>query len=226
MPCVKNAGQYQYDPSEVAKWLIETGKAVKPEEKKPDSDGPVFTKIREVANFFGVHSRSVKSWLEDPSFPGKSGKPGADDDAKGHFPAVAIAIWLRKSGKKAKVNIPASLVLPESTPTATTPTPRDRLVDVKTEQAMLELKRMQGRMIDAEEALAFYRRTNSYAVTVLKSLPSRIITSLPASVDERARNAIYEVALKVVNECRRMIAELVEGDQDAAKGPSEEREPE
>lgn len=221
LPFEKVKGVFQYDPVCVASWLLETGKATREgQSPKTDDVGPVMTKIRECAVFFGVHERTVKGWLQDPSFPGRAGKRGDPNTAKGHFPAKSIAIWLQQSGKRSKVQIPVSLQLPDATTQPVQPTARDRLVDVKTEQAMLELKRMQGKMVDAEEALAFYRRTNAYAVTVLKSLPSQLQSALPANVDERTRAAIYQVALKVVNQARKMLAELIEGDADR---PNHER---
>lgn len=216
MPGEKRRGVFQYDPLLVRAWLLETGKAVQQlaaaePPPVPDPQGPVHTKIRECAVYFGVHERTVKGWLTDPTFPGRSGKAGDSNTIKGYFPARAIAEWLTKSGKRAKVQIPAEL---DVAPVAVQPTSRDRLVDVKTEQAIIELKRMQGKMLDAEEALAFYRRTNAYAATVFKTFPSQLQAELPASIDDRTRAVIFRVAQKVVNSSRRMLAELIEGDKD------------
>ncbi len=72
LPFEKVKGVFQYDPVCVASWLLETGKATR-EGQSPQSDdaGPVLTKIRECAVFFGVHERTVKGWLQDPSFLGE-----------------------------------------------------------------------------------------------------------------------------------------------------------
>lgn len=221
MPATRDRGFWDYDGKAVRQWLLETGKAVEVSERRApepqaieDPGGPVHTKIRECAVYFGVHERTVKSWLTDPSFPGRSGKAGDHSLSKGHFPAKAIALWLIKSGKHDRVRIPDE-VNAMGAAVQPVPTSRDRLVDVKTEQALIELKRMQGKMIDAEEAIAFYRRTNAYAATMMKTLPAQVLAELPTTVDERSREAIFKATQKVVKQVMRMLAELIEGDKDS-----------
>lgn len=218
LPYEAEKGKFLYDADTLAGWLLATGKAKRQGEEAPlpPPEAPVFTKIREVAQFFNVNSRTVKVWLEDPSFPGRPGTFREGVHARGNFPTRAIADWLQQPGRKLKVQIPESLRRPEVH--AVTPTSRDQLVEVKTEQAKLELRKMQGKMVDAEEAQAFFTRVNSYTVTVLSTLAPRLIASLPSGVDERMRRAIFETANKVVDESREMIAELIEGDRDASPG--------
>jgi phage terminase Nu1 subunit (DNA packaging protein) len=223
LPCARDKGQHLFQAEEIAAWLLARGKAQPKESPQPTSPPstiwPVHTKRAECAQYFGVNTRTLSSWLEDPSFPGRSG--GRGSSARGYFPAREIAIWLRSNRKKARIPEDLATELGGSQPesaTAVTPTARDRLVDVKTEQAMLELKKMQGRMIDAEEAAAFYQRTNSYAVTVLRQLPSRVLAALPSTIEEKTRTSIYETCQKVVSDCRSMIAELIEGDKDQLPG--------
>lgn len=222
LPCTRDKQVFVFDPAEVAAWCLARGKAKLKDEPAPapaaPDPWPVFTKRAECANYFGVSTRIVATWLEDPSFPGKSGVAGSPNP-RGYFPTREIAVWLRSHKKKAR--IPEDLAAAINTtqePQQVVPTSRDRLVDVKTEQAMLELKRMQGRMIDAEEAAAFYRRTNSYAVTVLRQLPSRVLAVLPEGINEKTRKNIYATCQKVVAECQSMIAELIEGDKDELPG--------
>jgi len=221
LPSIPEKGRLLYDPDVLAGWLLATGKAKRQEDlPKTQIEAPVLSKIREVAEFFGVNSRTVKTWLEDPSFPGKPGKFAEGKNIQGCFPIKAIADWLQQPGRKSKVKIPESLQRQDAV--AVTPTSRDQLVEVKTEQAKLELRKMQGKMVDAEEAQAFFARVNSYAVTVLNTLAPRLLASLPSSIDDRAKKSIYEAAIKVVAETREMIAELIEGDRDASPGGIDE----
>jgi phage terminase Nu1 subunit (DNA packaging protein) len=224
LPCTREKGKYLYDPDAVAAWLLATGKAQRDKTNSPQPTpiptSPIFTKIREVAEFFGVNSRTVKVWLEDPSFPGRPGSSSDGTNAKGYFPTKSIADWLQQPGRKTKVKIPESLQKPDVV--TVTPTSRDQLVEVKTEQAKLELRKMQGKMIDAEEAQSFFNRVNSYAVTVLNTLAPRLLAELPSSIDDRAKRAVYDAALKVVKQTREMIAELIEGDRDASPGGIDE----
>lgn len=224
LPCTREKGKYLYDPDGVAAWLLATGKAQRnnpnPTPPPPVQNSPIFTKIREVAEFFGVNSRTVKVWLEDPSFPGRPGSSSDGTNAKGYFPTRSIADWLQQPGRKTKVRIPESLQKPDVV--AVTPTNRDQLVEVKTAQAKLELRKMEGKMVDSEEAKAFFSRVNSYAVTVLNTLAPRLLAELPSSIDDRSKRAVYDAALKVVKQTREMIAELIEGDRDATPGGFDE----
>lgn len=219
LPCRKEKGQFLFQAEEIAAWLLARGKAAPKEgPAPPQTIWPVHIKRAECARYFGVNTRTLSAWLEDPSFPGRSGGQGSH--ARGYFPSKEIAIWLKANKKKARIpdDLAADISGGQPEPATVTPTARDRLVDVKTEQAMLELKKMQGRMIDAEEAAAFYQRTNSYAVTVLRQLPSRVLAALPSSIDEKTRTNIYATCQKVVNDCRAMVAELIEGDKDQLPG--------
>ncbi len=72
---------------------------------------------------------------------------------------------------------------------------------------MLELKRMQGKMVDAEEAIALFRRTNAYAATVFKTFHTAASRRIAGESDDRTRVAIFIVAQKVINQSRKMLAE-------------------
>ena len=218
-PYRKFKNRLLYTPTEVAEWLIRNGKAVKDDTVREDV-GPVFTTRKEVAHYFGVGTRTVAMWIEDPSFPAKSGGKGHAN--KGHFPAAAIARWLRSTGKY--TDIPAELLAHIEEPQGDVggkpatqllnAAPKDRLTELRADKAELELHRLQGQMIDAEEALRFYQRTNSYAVTTLKAMPSRLQANLPSDTDESVRIAVDKAARAVVKECMECVAELIEGDKD------------
>lgn len=222
LPCVPEKGKLLYDPDALAGWLLATGKAKRQEDlPKTQIEAPVFSKIREVAEFFGVNSRTVKTWLEDPSFPGKPGKFTEGRNIQGCFPTRAIADWLQQPGRQTKVKVPESLRKPDAV--AVTPTTRDQLVEVKTEQAKLELRKMQGKMIDAEEAQAFFTRVNASAVSVFGTLSHRLLAELPSNIDARSKSAIFKAAEKVAEDVRWVMAELIEGDRDKLFGGGDER---
>lgn len=224
-PREKVRSTWYYDPKAVADWLIRTGKAAPVQSIET---GPVFTKVREVAAYFKVNPRTVMGWLEDPSFPGKTGQRGPNSG--GHFSAVAVAKWIRNTGKTTE--IPEGLLdgvdeseleMTEKAKARTGPkhtvsaAPRDRLTELRADKAEIELHKLQGQMIDAQEAIRHYQRSHSYTVTTLRSLPSRVQAGLPSHVDERTRQAIDKVCKEVVDSCREMIAELIEGDTDESE---------
>jgi len=215
---LKDKRGYVYDSDAVAVWLLESGIGQIKNEPDPEiaptpvETGPVFTKIRECAAYFNVNERAVKTWLTNPTFPGRPGQQGMN--AQGYFPAIPIGRWLMANGKKATV--PPELGIKPPEPAPSQPTTRDRLTQVKTEQALIELKRMQGKMLDAEEVAAFYRRTNAYAATAFREFLSKLHAELPATLEDDTRTAIHNAAQAAVIKAMEMLAELIEGDKDKA----------
>lgn len=210
LPFRRNKNCYLFDPQQVSAWLIETGKAQRAE-SLPKDIGPTFTTRKEVAKFFDVAVRTVAAWLEDPSFPGESGNIA--HGKKGNFPAKAIANWLRNTGKQAK--IPKELLTadePEAEQELRA-THHERLVGARAARAELELSRLQGGMIDAELVFRENQRQHSYVVTMLRSLPAKLLGNLRSS-DEQIRKIVYETAMQTVNDCCETIAELLDGDKD------------
>ena len=90
LPWHGNERRKQFEPQEVRDWLLHAGIAsTQPVEAAIDNQ-PIARNRHEVANHFGVSMRTVADWLTDPSFPGRSGKPGRRD---GFFPLTDIAAW-------------------------------------------------------------------------------------------------------------------------------------
>lgn len=211
MPFVREGKGYRYDPHAVANWLLESGIATTDDEELDDDTGPVYRKRAEVAAVFGVHSRAVSSWLEEPSFPGRAGERSTARG--GYFPARAIARWLRNNNKKAI--IPAGLL--EEDPPATLSTsinPRDRLANVRADKAEHELRRLQGALVSADEVKAYFQRTCNYANTALNEFPHRVLAALPHDVDERVKRVVFTIAQQEVKDTLLIMADLLERDPD------------
>jgi phage terminase Nu1 subunit (DNA packaging protein) len=218
MPAVRIKNSYHYDPFAVEKWLIDQGIAtrVEDEEELDDDTSPIFKSRSEIAEVFGVSTRSVAAWLEDPSFPGRVGERATSRG--GYFPARAIARWLRANGKRAV--IPPGLVDDEPQPEATGASinPRDRLARIRGDKAELELNRLQGQLISAEEVKAYCQRCWAYAQSTLNELPHVALAELPHDLDERAKRVVFKVSQRVVKNKLLTISDLLTNDPDAENG--------
>lgn len=219
-PCTKIKGVYQHDPVEVKEWLLRNGKVIRDGDPEPDppDEGPIFRTRKDVANFFNVNTRTVGAWIEDPSFPGKAGGP---NQRNAHYSAKAIARWLKNTGKTTP--IPPGLLAEKTSgidDEERVPAryldgdPKSEWTRHRAEKTKIEVDKLRGELIAADEAVSFFRRVNGYAVTMLKGLPSRIQAALPSDTSEPVRNSVDRAAREVVTECQELMVELIEGDKD------------
>lgn len=211
LPCRKVKGKFRYDPFQVREWLLASGHAVVDEvntDEEDDDTSAVYKTRKEVATIFGVNTRTVAGWLEDPSFPGRAG----DSRARGgNFPARAIARWLRATGKQA--SIPPELAEDISQPASSTA--KDRILNLRGDKAELELRRMQGELIPLSDVVSFLERVQSYAKTVLTELPYRIAARLPSETEDRLRTIVHTETERTIDEVLDELSRKIDEDPDA-----------
>lgn len=193
-----------FDDQAVARWLVETKRAVV--EGQEDASKIARTR-RECAEHFGVHLRTVADWLEDATFPGRSGNRGLRD---GYFPLEEIAEWMATRGacrNGGPQNDGSEL--------------RDQLLAVKirreslrTDRDELGLKEELGRLTSIESVVEVVTRQIHTAKTLLEALPDEAARSLPDSLDAQVRAAIIRRWRERVFEAERVLSEAAACDVD------------
>lgn len=168
MPVERSRGTRRFDPSAVADWLVDHGKA---DREEPAEDGPYVTTRGEVAAHFGVSTQSVQLWQSQEGFPGR---PGGRGTRSGYYPLGAIGRWLEANGLGRG---PGRRGNPDSQAA------RAERDQIKTELDRIELQRQLGQVIDLEEVTRFVERTIAAATQVLQPLAEQVgeLTRSPIS---------------------------------------------
>lgn len=196
-----------FEDQAVARWLLETGRATV--EGQEDQSKIARTR-RECADHFGVHLRTVADWLEDPTFPGRSGTRGMRD---GFFPLEAIAEWMAKrdacrnggpqvEGSELRDQLLAAKIKRET---------------VRTARDELSLEEEQGRLATIESMAELVTRQINTAKTLLEALPDEAAKALPETIDPAMRAAVILRWRERVYETERMISEAIAGDTDESE---------
>jgi phage terminase Nu1 subunit (DNA packaging protein) len=193
-----------FDSQAVAQWLVKTGRAVV--EGQEDASKIARTR-RECADHFGVHLRTVADWLEDPTFPGKSGTRGLRD---GYFPLEEIADWQAKRD-----------ALRAGGPQTDGCELRDQLLavrirreNVRTERDELSLEEEQGRLTTIDAMMELVTRQINIAKTLLEALPDEAAKSMPETIDASVRAAVVRRWRDRIYEAERVLSETIAGDTD------------
>jgi len=211
-------GKRGYDPGQVSRWLVDTGRAEKPAED-PTPDIILRTRA-EVARQFGVAERTVSTWQMETDFPGRAGSSGPN--AAGCYPVRAITDWLRRRGLRGGGVAGSSTIS------------RDRLMAARAEREELELAKDRGELIEAEEVARFFARTNAGAAVLLGQMVDRAAARLPRTITVKVAKKSHQVPLpgelaeallEVVRSTARDVsiamAELIEGDKDSPESGEE-----
>ncbi len=190
MPFEKKKNRRAFDPEMVEAWLVDEGLAA-----TPASDEIILTTRNEVANYFQVSVRTVATWLNDPSFPGKSGDTTG---AGGRFPVTAIESWRLQK---------------------TQGTVRSEFDDQIKQEQLLKLqlhnKASAGQLVDAEEVRRRNIRTHALARRILDAIPDEIKTILPPDTPDIVSAEIRNLAQGKVNEACATLATLIENPEAA-----------
>lgn len=193
-----------FDDRAVSRWLIETGRAVV--EGQEDA-GKIARTRRECADHFAVNVRTVAEWLEDPTFPGKSGTRGLRD---GCFPLGEIADWMAKRD-----------ALRNGGPQNDGAELRDQLLaarikreTVRTARDELSLEEEQGRLTTIDAMLELVTRQINIAKTLLEALPDEAAKALPETLEPAVRASVVRRWRERVYEAERVLSETIAGDTD------------
>lgn len=232
-PCRQKGNGYLYPAHDLAEWLQEQGLveldleedrdvASEPIDLDPQG-GPVYTTRAEAARAFGITTQGLQAWLDDPLFPGISGSRGI---ASANFPAIPIARWMLRNGRRGTIpdglltdeQIQAELVKRDAIRAAKgekrRPESQDRLVSLRADRVELELQRLQGTMVDAEEVKLFFERTCANAKAVLRGLKAKVLSSMPPTLPEDITRRVASACDDVIVDTCDVMAELIEGDKD------------
>lgn len=193
-----------FDDQAVAQWLVKTGRAVV---EGQGEVGKIARTRRECADHFGVHLRTVADWLEDPTFPGRSGTRGLRD---GYFPLTEIADWMAKrdalrnggpqnDGSELRDQLLAARIRRET---------------VRTARDELSLEEEQGRLTTIDAMLELVTRQINIAKTLLEALPDEAAKCLPETIDAAVRAAVVRRWRERIYEAERVLSETVAGDTD------------
>lgn len=193
-----------FDDATVARWLVDTGRAV----VEGQEEAPQIARTRrECADHFGVHIRTVAEWLLDPSFPGRSGTRGLRD---GEFRLDEIADWLAKrdacrnggpqnDGSELRDQLLAV---------------RIRRGSVQARREELSLEKDEGRLTTIDAMLELVARQINTSKTQLESLPDAAAKVLPETIDPAVRSAVVRRWRELVYEAERTLSETLAGDTD------------
>lgn len=193
-----------FDERAVARWLLETGRATV---EGQEEAGKIARTRRECADHFGVHVRTVAEWLEDPTFPGRSGTRGMRD---GEFPLAEIADWMAKrdalrnggpqnDGSELRDQLLATRIERETVRTA-----RDRL----------SLEEEQGRLTTIDAMVELVTRQIHIAKTLLEALPDEAAKCLPETLAAAVRADVVRRWRERIYEAERVLSETIAGDED------------
>lgn len=174
-----------FEGGEVARWLVDTGRAIKAVADGDNAVSKIARTRRECADHFGVHLRTVADWLEDSSFPGRSGTRGHRD---GHFPLEEIDKWLRsrdavRSGGPDVANA------------------RDELYALRLERGRYEFEQYKQNLVTLDAVKSENEKLINTAKKILESMPEKAAAAIPedmpadvrANLIERWRDCVYEI---------------------------------
>jgi len=199
----------QFEPAEVRDWLVREGLADRPTPAEPEIDAQAIARNRhEVANHFGVDLRTVATWLTDPTFPGRSGKPGRRD---GYFPLGDIATWWAAKRGNTPGAVPGGSG------------PQDRIVLFRGDLLELDLQKRRGELVDAGEMHRLLVRHIKQVRSVLDSLPEEFLAALPTKTPRKLMQRIRKILRRRLDAAYHAFAEMLEGDTDQV-GDSNEGE--
>ena len=180
-----------------------TARAIPPSPQQPATgpileagEGLILRTRAECAQFFGVHVRTVASWLLEPDFPGRAGDKG---EQNGYFPASRISQWMQARAR-------SSAAVPNPT--------RQKLEEVKLAQAEHKLLVERGQLVPLEVVAAEVQRAHSIAINRLLALPDKLVELLPADTDERLRHSYYEAARDEVRAVLHVIGRAIRGENE------------
>jgi len=205
LPHANNGKRKEFDAHTVARWLLDTGRAIPAD--SPDVDGPacaIARTRREVADHFGVNLRTVAEWIDDTTFPGRSGNRGRRD---GYFPLDEIAEWiavrdsLRRGGPR--VDLSGHDL-------------RDEMLSLKIQRERRRLEQEEGELAPIADMIGLVARQISTAKQILDSLPEKAARALPESLPRKTRAAITERIRREIVAIEELLSEAMEGDTDDA----------
>ncbi len=236
LPRKKIKNYWVYDEDQLVRWCVENGKAEpvdtpqiqEPEVVRyPSSDPqPIVCRRAELQQYFGVRLNTVAGWLREPDFPGRAGK-AANHGRDGYFPIRDIAYWLIKT--RATTSIPRGLIEGVEGPArkfhqrffgnteSRRQTPQDRLTTTRATKAELELKLLQGTVVEVEQVRRMNLRIHGYACTIFRSFPTRLMSVFPSDLDATLKRAILECAKTVVDQTCESLSLLLEKDADESQ---------
>jgi hypothetical protein len=158
--------------------------------------------IGEAALALSVAPRTLATWLNDPTFPGKAGHPGRGD---GHFPIAAIRAWhLATHGVTDKSE--------HADEAAAAAKVKKAIVD--SDRAHLALERELKSILDAEEFSKFLTRMIATAKAVHDEMPDRVEARLPGSLAADVKQRIRQAVEATIVEAMNALAEAIAGDTD------------
>lgn len=206
LPCVKKGRNRTYDLAVVATWLQKTGRAVL------EGPAPIASQVaatrEEAARILQISPRQLSEWLTDPSFPGKAGSPGRRD---GYFPIDQIEAWRASrfggDGRAAANGRTAEL--------------RARRLEQDIDEAQIEIEKLLGTILDAEETALLAERQIATTKAILEEMPDRIESSLGRGVAAKERRRIRKVVQQSVAMALAAIAEAAAGDKDSSDDDEE-----
>lgn len=194
LPYVAKGRTKMFDARAVTKWLLDTGRATL--EGQPDPAKIARTR-RECADYFGVSTRCVSKWLEDPTFPGRSGTRGMRD---GHFPLPAIIDWMQARDATG----PRSELLKA----------RIRRMDVQNAIAQHKLAERKSSLAPRDELVQAVRALMRQAVPILDQLMCDLLADAPADLSAADRRSLRSVLRGRITEAKKILGEAVAGDGD------------
>lgn len=196
MPHSVVKGKKQFDEDAVASWLEKHPRfEVEPDlpAVAPEPPETIYTTRQEVADHFGVSTRTIADWLKKEGFPGRSGGPGQQT---GYFPARQIEEWL-------------------GTPKGGTYTSSsDRVNQARAKKLEIDIaKELRGLIpLDKYESLAV--RTCNSARALIESMPDQVVQLLPADTPDETRSKIRKKVDDIAERFLSMLSQLIEGDED------------
>lgn len=201
LPCAGRGRKRTFVPAAVAAWLQTTGRA-----QPAPVPSQVVTTRGEAALLLDVNLRTLATWLNDPSFPGKAGSPGRQD---GYFPISEIRAWRsamhggdHRSDAAATEQIAAA---------------RLRRLQLEAERDHFELERDIGSILDFEATARLQERAIAIAQTQLDQIVERAIARLPAKTPRRIRRIVRQAIQQGVTSACDALAEAIAGDADEAE---------
>jgi len=180
-----------FAPAEVAQWLRQKGYAETEEEAKPET---IASTKEEAARLLGVSTRTLSDWQKQPGFPGEPGRPGR---RVAYYPIERIQQWRETN------------VDDEGDSTV-----RQEIERLKLLEKQIELEKLVGTIVDAEEVDRFLQRVVATAKSMLDSLPDKVVAVLPAKTTETTRRAVRAAVESDLREVFSVLGELIEGDRD------------
>jgi len=185
LPGTKKGRRREFDPAAVRAWLIEHGLA--------EADAPTVETRDQVANYFGVHLRTVAAWLS-AGCPGKSGR----------FDLAEIERWR----KQTKPNT-----------TAAEAVNRAELLAIKVDRERLARDRERGDMLPVDPLIRWAERYAAEIRARLEQLPDALVAGLPPKTPRRAVAAARKRLQATVDDCFQTIADSVADLVDQAETP-------